>query len=202
MNRVNRGMHAAVADALAPAAGDRLLEVGFGGGTLLEMLLRRVPRGRVTGLELSDTMVRRARRRLRGPVEAGRLALHEGTVDRLPFPDGAFDGAVSVNTIYFWPDAGRGLRELRRVLAPRGRLVLGYGTAEAMAAMPFTAHGFRLYAPDEVERLLGDAGFGGIVSRLHGSGAAAFAVTETGAGGAPSDGVPPATPTPPSPGAR
>jgi SAM-dependent methyltransferase len=202
MNRFNRGMHAAVADALAPRAADRLLEIGFGGGTLLEELLRRAPHGRVTGLELSSTMLDRARRRLRGYVDTGRLELHEGTVERLPFPDDSFDGVVSANTIYFWPDPARGLGELRRVLGPGGRLVLGYGTADAMAAMPFTAHGFRLYPVDEVERLLREAGFAGVVTRLHGKGTAAFAVTETGTAGSTSDGMQPAHPTPSLPDTR
>jgi SAM-dependent methyltransferase len=202
MNRFNRGMHAVLAEALAPRAGDRLLEVGFGGGTLLEELLRRAPRGHVTGLELSDTMLQRARHRLRRQVEAGRLTLDEGTVERLPFPEGAFDAAVSANTIYFWPDPALGVAELHRVLAPAGRLVLGYGTAEAMASMPFTAHGFRLYTVDQVERLLRSAGFLGVASRVHGEGRHAFAVTETGAAGPPSDGMPPTPSSPPFPGAR
>jgi arsenite methyltransferase len=202
MNRLNRGMHAAAADTLAPGPGDRVLEVGFGGGTLLEELLRRTPEGRVSGLELSETMLHRARRRLRRHLETGRLALQGGTVDRLPFASGAFDGAVSVNTVYFWPDPFQSLSELHRVLAPGGRLVLGYGAPEAMAAMPFTAHGFRLYAVDEVEALLRKAGFDGIASRSHGQGRGAFVVTETGGAGPPSDGMPPVAPTPPPSGAR
>ena len=180
MNRFNRGMHVAAAAALAPGRADRVLEVGFGGATLLEELLRRVPEGSVTGLELSETMLKGARHRLRREIGRGRLALHEGTVDRLPFPDGAFDRVVSLNTIYFWSDAGRGLRELRRVLAPGGRLLLGYGDLDAMAAMPFTAHGFRLYQADEVEGLLRSAGFEAVVSRRHGRGRDAFVLTEAG----------------------
>lgn len=83
MNRFNRGMHAAAADALGLSRSDRVLEVGFGGATLLEELFRRVPEGSVTGLELSETMLRGARHRLRREIEGLlRGAGFDGVVSR------------------------------------------------------------------------------------------------------------------------
>lgn len=177
MNAFNRPMHRKLLESLDPQPGDSVLEVGFGGASLLDELLRRTPASLIAGVELSPTMLERARGRLARELRGGRLRLADGAVDRLPFGDGDFDRAVSANTIYFWPDPDRGARELRRVLRPAGVLVLGYGTPGAMGSIPVTRYGFRLYPPEEVEHLLRRAGFDSVVSQEHGSGRAAFVVT-------------------------
>jgi arsenite methyltransferase len=50
---------------------------------------------------VSDTMLMQAAKRYRRDVAAGRLALHNGSLTRLPFADGTLTGVVTVNTIYF-----------------------------------------------------------------------------------------------------
>ena len=50
-----------------------------------------------------------------------------GDAQSLPFPDAMFDAAVLVATLGEIPDQDRALRELRRVLKPGGRLVVGEG---------------------------------------------------------------------------
>jgi ubiquinone/menaquinone biosynthesis C-methylase UbiE len=49
----------------------------------------------------------------------------EGDAQRLPYPDAVFDGAYLVGVLGEIPDPGAALRELRRVLKPGGRLVIG-----------------------------------------------------------------------------
>ncbi len=164
MNVGNRPLNLAALDALELADAHHVLEVGFGGASLLPTLLRRTPAGHVTGLELSPTMLERAQRRFREAIERGHLDLVLGTVEAIPLGDGTVDRVLTANTIYFWPDPERAAHELARVLAPEGRLVIGYGRVEDMQRLPPTQYGFQIWEPAEVEALLRRAGFDAIES--------------------------------------
>ena len=158
LDRANVRTNALVFDVMAVAASDCVLEVGFGGGDLLVRLAGAVPGGRVEGVELSDPMLGRVRARIRRSGLADRVRLHAGSVEALPFDSGRFDCACSVNTIYFWPDLHRGLTELARVLRPGGRLVLGFGSDEALRRAGYEERGFSLYTPAQIEDALRASG--------------------------------------------
>ena len=130
LNRMNAVHHSMVLEDLALLPTSQVLEIGFGGAALLERLCRAAPEGHVAGLEISEEMVEMARRRLRQWVDANLLALSVGSVESLAYPDETFDRACTVHTTYFWPDLGKGLAELQRVMRPGGRLVLGFLSAE------------------------------------------------------------------------
>lgn len=164
MNAGNRPMNRATLGALDLEPAHRVLEVGFGGASLLDDLVRRTPDGHVAGLELSSTMLEQARRRFRVAIERGALDLRLGTVEALPFEDASFDRVFTVNTVYFWPDPERAARELARVLAPAGRLVVAYSRPEDMRRLPPTQYGFRIWEHKEVEALLRGAGFVAVAS--------------------------------------
>jgi len=84
---------------------------------------RHFPRGLcVTAIDISPSMLARARERAR--AYAGRLALVRSDARALAFADQSFDTVVTVCTFCSVPDPVRGLRELRRVLQPEGRLLL------------------------------------------------------------------------------
>jgi ubiquinone/menaquinone biosynthesis C-methylase UbiE len=138
-----------------------VLEVGFGGGELIEWLLS-ASEAEVIGVDRSEAMLMRARRRFRAPLSHGRLQLHAGSVDALPLEGRAVDKACSVNSLYFWPDMPRAIGEFARVLRPGGRLVLCFQTPEAVRAWPGHVHGFRAYGADEIEPLLAAVGFASI----------------------------------------
>jgi ubiquinone/menaquinone biosynthesis C-methylase UbiE len=146
---------------LAPAPGDHVLEVGFGGGDLLRSLLG-AGTSRVVGLEVSDTMLARAGTRFRSEVGEGRLEFLRGPVEKLPLPDRCFDRACSVNSIYFWQDLPRAFRELARVIRPGGKLTICFQTPEAVRSWPGHIHGFIPYEVAEVAERLVDAGFGDV----------------------------------------
>ncbi|HTO54384.1 MAG TPA: methyltransferase domain-containing protein [Myxococcota bacterium] len=123
MARVNRDMEAQAIERLSPAPSDRVLVLGFGPGVGIELLLKRLARGRVRGVDPSAVMVKEAARRNRAAIAAHRLELVETDAAHLPFPDAEFDGAIAVNSIQLWEPLPESSSEVARVLRPGARLV-------------------------------------------------------------------------------
>ncbi|WP_460831644.1 class I SAM-dependent methyltransferase [Nocardioides hungaricus] len=104
----------------------RVVEIGFGPGVGLAALVRRVPRGHVTGVDPSAVMHRHAARRNAEAVRQRRLTLVRAEAAHLPFADDSFDAALMIDNLHFWPDPHAGLVELRRVLVAGGRVVCAF----------------------------------------------------------------------------
>ena len=140
---------------------DHVLEVGFGHGRTIARAVALTPRGQVTGVEVSEQMVEMATAFNTEEVHEGRVTLQRTDGTHVPFPDGSFDRAYSVHTIYFWPDAATQLREIHRVLKPGGRLVITFRYGEgASADLPAPIYVHR--APEVVVSLLQEVGFGSV----------------------------------------
>ncbi len=92
----------------------RILDAGCGSGRNMVELARH---GSVTGIELSETSVALARDRGAGEVVAGSIL-------EMPFAEDSFDLAVSLDVIEHLEDDLAALRELRRVVAPGGSLLV------------------------------------------------------------------------------
>jgi arsenite methyltransferase len=138
--------------------GERVLEVGFGGGDLLASLLQVAPQ-ELVGVDISDEMVALARRRFRREMGQGRLRLLTASAEALPRREDGFDKVCSVNTVYFWKRPAAVLAELARVTRPGGRLVLAFQTPESVRRWPGHVHGFHAYGADEIAGLMEAAGF-------------------------------------------
>jgi ubiquinone/menaquinone biosynthesis C-methylase UbiE len=154
-------MNLAALEALDVQPGERILEVGFGGGDLLGRLLD-AGAGEVIGADPSSAMVVRARRR---HSRQSRVRLIEASVTALPLGDGAMDKACSVNSLYFWANLDAAAWELARVIRPRGNLVLCFQTPEAVRAWPGHRHGFHAWEEEEIADAVGGAGFRHLVSK-------------------------------------
>jgi SAM-dependent methyltransferase len=100
---------------------DRVLEIGYGPGRAIAELARRSPH--VYGIDCSEVMLRQASRRNAAAVRSGRVTLRAARVEELPF-DGPFDAILAVNTLGFWEAPGERLADLRRRLAPGGRIAI------------------------------------------------------------------------------
>ena len=145
--------------ALDARPGDRVADIGFGGGLGLRLLLDAVgPAGLVHGVDISTAALARARRAVR--ADAGRLSLHSGSITALPLPDNAIDGAICVNTVYFVADLDAAFTEVARVVRPGGRFVLGVADPGHLRTLPFTAYGFIVRELDDLRAALAKAGLG------------------------------------------
>ncbi len=100
---------------LAPGRRDRVLEVGCGAGHLLAGL----PAGRPFGLDLSDSLLARAAKRL-----DGRAALVQGDAEHLPFRARAWDRVYCSEVLEHVPDPRAALAEISRVVALHGVAVV------------------------------------------------------------------------------
>ena len=138
---------------------DRVLEIGFGHGRTIERAAKRVPSGSVAGIDHSEAMLRAARRRCAALIADGRVQLQCADSARLPFPNGSFEKALGVHTLYFWQPPAAHLREVRRVLVPGGRLVLAFRPAGTDGAADFPPNVYTFHTPDDVHDLLMAADF-------------------------------------------
>lgn len=160
LNGINARTILAGISALDLRPGQRVVDVGFGGGLSIPLLLRAVTkRGHVFALETSDEMLARAKRRFIVPRLQGRLRVEKAYVESLPLGDANYDAVMSLNTIPFWTDVDEGMRELARVLVPGGRLVLGIADPEEIMRAGFAAHGHRIVVPERLGERLPDYGF-------------------------------------------
>lgn len=111
-----------VREALAPAAGERILDMGCGPGFYAAELLEEVGgEGSVVGVDTSAAMLGVAANRSKDRANAD---FRQGDATALPVEDGEFDAALAVQVLEYVEDATAGLRELRRALRPGGRVVV------------------------------------------------------------------------------
>ena len=142
------------AEALAPHARGRLLDVGVGEKPYGALFVPRV--SRYIGLEyppVADNLHPEIWERLeeiRGVVDVF------GDGQRLPFRDGSFDTLLSLEVLEHVPDPDRCLAEFARVLGPGGRLLVSVPFAAPLHQLPFD---FYRFTPRGIETLLQRNGF-------------------------------------------
>jgi SAM-dependent methyltransferase len=150
----NRQRSRWVVSLLGVRPADKILEIGFGPGLAIAELAR-ADAGHVYGIDHSGVMLRQASRRNAAAIRAGRVTLINAPANHLPpAVDGPFDAILAVNSLGFWPAPAERLAELRRRLAPGGRIAIA-SQSRCPGATADTSRG----AAREIEDLLRDAGF-------------------------------------------
>lgn len=138
----------------------KIFDVGCGAGWLSRILAKRVPQGRVVGMDISDEMVRRARETATG---AANLEFVVGRVGEIPWESDFFTRAISVESSYYWPDPAQGLREIYRVMAGGGSFwnLINYYTDNPYCHQwgKILTVPTKLLSADEWSNLFRDAGF-------------------------------------------
>jgi ubiquinone/menaquinone biosynthesis C-methylase UbiE len=145
MNIINKKLYCRVSDTVLKHSGRNILDVGVGNG-YLEKLLSGKSNVVVTGIDISEDMIKNASQRNHAAVQQGRVILSLGDCCDLQFPDETFDAVTSINTIYFWPDTIKGLSEIRRVLKDDGIFVNAVYSQEWLKRVSYTKKGFKFFS--------------------------------------------------------
>jgi ubiquinone/menaquinone biosynthesis C-methylase UbiE len=156
---------------------DLLLDVGCGTGAASRAASAATRL--VVGVDLSAEMIRRAAELASG-VENVRFLIADS--EQLPFEDGAFTAVLCSNSFHHYPDPSRAVREMARVLASDGRLVIGDACADLPTARIADAvlrriepgH-VRLYRSSELGSFLQRAGLSHVMLRKLSGGGFAIA---------------------------
>lgn len=156
-------------------SGKRVLDVGCGTGIVARTAAERVgPTGAVAGVDINPQMLEIARSASAGTEPS--IDWREGAAEQLPMARSSFDAVLSQQAFQFFNDRITALREMRRVLAPGGRAIIGvlrsieYNHTYQPVVDAFTRHGgselgtmmqapFQDWSIDELREMLQQSGF-------------------------------------------
>jgi demethylmenaquinone methyltransferase/2-methoxy-6-polyprenyl-1,4-benzoquinol methylase len=126
----------ALLDAVDPLPSQRILDVATGTGLVARALANRGCE--VVGLDQSEQMLARARRKLAGtPQLANRITLVRGEAERLPFESDSFDALTFTYLLRYVDDRLATMAELARVVKPGGRIgMVEFAVPRAWPARP------------------------------------------------------------------
>ena len=158
---------------LGLTSGDRVLDVACGPGNFSREFAKAAgAEGLVVGIDASRTMLSRGAEESER-ARSGNLVLVRGDATRLPFRDGSFDCTCCFAALHLFADPFTGLDEMRRVLAPGGRIALMTSvrrpvTVKAMKPIVERLSGMRVFEPDEITAALDERGFIDVRQRVSG----------------------------------
>ena len=137
----------------------QIIEIGFGNGKHFADYFRVEPNLKLTGVDFSPDMCREAKNRNQEFINNKQLSVHCCDTSALPFPDHTFDVAVALNVIYFLDPPEVHLKEIKRILKPDGKFLIGYRPRHSVEHLEFTKQNFILYESNELSSLLEENGF-------------------------------------------
>lgn len=158
MNVINKRMYLKVVDEVTVKDGEKVLDIGYGNGYLLQKLCKRT-KAELYGIDISEDMKTQAEKRCKKAKADGKLFLRVGDCCDLPYDDEMFSVVTSVNTVYFWSDTVKGLSEIRRTLRTGGSFYNIVYTKEFLDSLIYTKKGFKKFSPEELTELGIQAGF-------------------------------------------
>lgn len=152
MNKINRKLYESVIENIKVKKGDKVLDIGFGNGQLINEL-SLVNDGNFYGIEISEDMINR------GCKKYPNLDLRYGNILESPFESNFFNCIYTINTIYFWEDFNKGIMEVKRILKNQGVFINVFYTKEWLERIRYTDYGFNRYTLDEIKEKTEESGF-------------------------------------------
>ncbi|MBI4224668.1 MAG: class I SAM-dependent methyltransferase, partial [Deltaproteobacteria bacterium] len=142
---------------------EHLLNIGCGTGDLEKRLIQKHPGLRLTGIDLSQDMLERAREKLGGNP---RIQFTEGNFLTVPLPENTFDAVFSISNLHYFADPEALFAKTRRLLKPGGTFILIDWNRKSLKGRLYQAYmsafdpAFaKVYTMEETTRLLDKNGF-------------------------------------------
>ena len=157
--------HRALADwglSFGPAAFQKALDCGCGGGANLKKLLKCCPGCHVTGADYSAVSVEKSQKVNADAIAKGRCTILQGSVAKRIFAEGWFDAVTAFETVYFWPELPQCFHEIHRMLKPGGMFLIcneSSGDTDKDEKWTKIIDGMTIYKDVELKAELEQAGF-------------------------------------------
>ena len=170
VNGMNGGSHARMAEwglSFVDIANNwDILDVGCGGGANVARLLKRSPKGTVTGIDYSPVSAKKSTEVNAAEIAAGHCKVVEGSAAQLPFGENTFDLVTAFETVYFWPEIEKCFAGVRRTLKDGGHFLIineDDGLTGNNEKWEKLIEGMYTYTPEELKKHLAAAGFSNII---------------------------------------
>ncbi|WP_036488706.1 class I SAM-dependent methyltransferase [Myxosarcina sp. GI1] len=142
---------------------ETVLDIACGTGELERLLLQQNPQQRITGVDLSEEMLKVARQKL---SEYSQVSWKAASASELPLCNSCFDVVICANSFHYFEDPQGSLKEIQRVLKPNGRVIIldwckdywGVRILDLILKVVDRAHQ-QSYTQNEFHNLLTTAGF-------------------------------------------
>lgn len=145
----NKKMHKAAANEISDNM--KILEIGFGSGSQLEMISEKFRNCELYGVDISEEMLAMASKRL---GEKAKLTVCDCAA--MSFPDAYFDMVITTDTCYFWKEPQKVLAEIKRITRSDAKLVIAYNAMYASSV--HKASGGSMYDDGTISSELSTAG--------------------------------------------
>ena len=130
-----------------------VLDIGCGPGYLAALLSNKFPHLKVLGLDISEEMLRMAKRNF--PT----IELCQGDVGQLPVKDNTIDFVVSSLSLHHWADARKSIQEINRILRPGGQFLILDARRDCRRFFYYALKlDQTLFAPSAIRRTNGEVG--------------------------------------------
>jgi len=120
MEKGHRPLGELAIELMAIASSAIVLDVGCGSGWATRLMAEKARDGRVVGIDIADEMITVARET---SSQCANVEFRVASAESLPFAEGEFTSAFSMESLYYYADVGLALKEIKRVLRPGGLFV-------------------------------------------------------------------------------
>ena len=146
-----------------------ILDVGCGGGANIHEMLEYAKDSIIEGIDYSEVSVEKSKELNKDYLDT-RVHIQWADVVSLPFENHTFDLVTGMETIYFWPEPEKGLKEIYRVLKENAHImIMNEGSDPDHLDWPSIDGFMKVYRPEELTELFKEAGFKDVVCH-HGEG--------------------------------